>query len=282
MSARLCIGSGQKDQRYVSADDILSCCQNCGTDALGGCDGGYEDDAYRQWVERGFVTGGNYDGFLETHVTSCKPYPFPMCAHHVTGALGLPGCHPEQPWFKTPECTHKCVKNYAKGYWEDITRGRVWYSISGEADMMRELYTNGPLSVAIDLWSDLFTYKSGVYSNTGGINAGGHAVNLFGWGEENGVKYWLVQNEWNSGWGDQGYVKIKRGVNEVGIESDASGALAAFETVAEPVKKPAEIADLSQEDVTIGEPGYGLTNKRDSQEDVVLGEPGYGLRSMTQ
>merc|ERR1711920_810164 len=143
----------------------------------------------------------------------------------------------------------------------DITRGRTWYTISGEADMMRELYTNGPLSVAIELKSDLFTYKSGVYKFTKGLDCGGHAVNLFGWGVENGVKYWLVQNEWNAGWGDKGYVRIARGVNEIGIESDATAGLAAFEKPQPKQQTPPKqdvAVDVQEE--PLGPPGFALTS----------------------
>ncbi|KAI6227400.1 Pept-C1 domain-containing protein [Aphelenchoides fujianensis] len=52
-----------------------------------------------------------------------------------------------------------------------------------------------------------------------------HAVRVIGWGEEEGVPYWLVANSWNEDWGDKGYFKIKRGTNECGIESVADAAL---------------------------------------------------------
>jgi cathepsin B len=225
MSARLCIGSDQRDQRYVSAEDIISCCPACGD----GCLGGFEDAAFKYWVERGFVTGGDYDAFPESHVESCKPYPWPMCGHHVAPMLGVPDCLPNEPWFKTPVCKHECQAGYAKPYWQDLTKGRIWYTVSGEEDMMRDLFTNGPLSLSIELKEDFLVYKSGVYVYTKGGDVGGHAVSLFGWGEENGEKYWLIQNEWNPSWGIDGFAKIRRGVNELGIETDASSGLAAFE-----------------------------------------------------
>ncbi|XP_062156993.1 cathepsin B-like protease 3 [Alnus glutinosa] len=48
---------------------------------------------------------------------------------------------------------------------------------------------------------------------------GGHAVKLIGWGATaSGEDYWLLANQWNRSWGDDGYFMIRRGTNECGIE----------------------------------------------------------------
>merc|ERR1712139_46110 len=43
MSDRICVASGQTDQRRVSAEHILSCCDDCGN----GCNGGFPIAAFQ-------------------------------------------------------------------------------------------------------------------------------------------------------------------------------------------------------------------------------------------
>ncbi len=92
-------------------------------------------------------------------------------------------------------------------------------TLSSVADMQNEIYNNGPIQVGFAVYSDFYSYRSGVYSYTSGSYSGGHSVYLVGWGELNGVPYWIAVNSWGSSWGMAGTFWIKRGVNMVNIET---------------------------------------------------------------
>lgn len=54
-----------------------------------------------------------------------------------------------------------------------------------------------------------------------------HAVVAIGYGTtEDGTDYWIVRNSWGVGWGEEGYVRMKRGVaqsqGQCGIAMEAS------------------------------------------------------------
>ena len=82
------------------------------------------------------------------------------------------------------------------------------------------LNQRGTINVRLHIYQDFFYYKGpNVYYYLTGGYCGDHAVRVIGYGTYCGVPYWLVANSWGPGWGDSGYIKIKRGNNEIGIES---------------------------------------------------------------
>ncbi|XP_029903112.1 cathepsin Bb [Myripristis murdjan] len=207
ISDRICIFSGGKVSVEISAEDLLSCCDECGM----GCFGGYPFDAWQFWAKSGLVTGGLYGS-----KSGCRPYSIPPCEHHVNGSR--PPCQGEQ---ETPKCEQQCLDGYPLSYQKDKHFGKQAYNLPAKQEqIMTELYKNGPVEAAFSVYADFLLYKTGVYQHVTGEMLGGHAIKILGWGEEDGTPYWLAANSWNSDWGDKGFFKIKRGSDECGIESE--------------------------------------------------------------
>lgn len=78
--------------------------------------------------------------------------------------------------------------------------------------MEQALRQLGPLTVGINANKPSFLmYNSGIFSDESCSQQLNHAVLLVGYGEENGVKYWIGRNSWGKFWGENGYFRMKRG-----------------------------------------------------------------------
>ena len=89
---------------------------------------------------------------------------------------------------------------------------------------MNEIYQRGPIYCAVDS-NGLHNYTGGIVNDTTGIHDLNHAVSVVGWGEENGVKFWNVRNSWGSAYGELGFFRIVRGINNLGIETQCGWAV---------------------------------------------------------
>ena len=45
-----------------------------------------------------------------------------------------------------------------------------------------------------------------------------HYVEVVGFGSEGGKNYWIGRNFWGTAWGEEGFFRIVRGGNNLGIE----------------------------------------------------------------
>eukprot|EP01100_Stratorugosa_tubuloviscum_P003434 TRINITY_DN1835_c0_g1_i1.p1 TRINITY_DN1835_c0_g1~~TRINITY_DN1835_c0_g1_i1.p1 ORF type:complete len:327 (+),score=150.95 TRINITY_DN1835_c0_g1_i1:123-1103(+) len=202
ISDRTCV-YGILSNWSASVTDLLACCSTCGS----GCNGGYPSSAWHYWTTSGLVD------------EDCYPYPFPSCDHHVANSTNP--CPSND--YKTPVCNKQCKngENFAnaKRY------GQNSYTVSGETQIMTEIFHNGPVETSFNVYEDFLSYSSGIYIHKTGRYVGGHSVKIIGWGVESNTAYWIVANSWNTNWGEQGFFRILKGANECGIENQANAGV---------------------------------------------------------
>ncbi|XP_021941871.1 dipeptidyl peptidase 1-like [Zootermopsis nevadensis] len=186
LESRLRVQTNNTLQVQLSPQDVVSCSQ-----LSQGCDGGFP-----------YLVAGKYAKEFGAVEEKCNPY---------VGGGG--------------SCTGRtCLKHYTASY------GYVggYYGACNEELMRFELVHGGPISVSFEVYPDFQNYEGGIYHHTGlgefnRFEIVNHAVLLVGYGanETTGEKFWIVKNSWGKGWGENGFFRIRRGTDEVGIESTA-------------------------------------------------------------
>lgn len=94
--------------------------------------------------------------------------------------------------------------------------------------IQQDILQNGPVATTFECYSDFWTFdaKTSIYKKSiDAVYVSGHSVVIVGWGTENGTDYWIVQNSWGEEWGDGGFFRIIREINECGIETGCIGML---------------------------------------------------------
>lgn len=144
----------------------------------GDCDGGWYDEA------------ADYMKGINVTLENCFPYT----------ASDKP-CDPCADWHNQGAM----IDSY----------GWVTLEIADETAIKNALQT-GPLVVYMDVYSDFYSYDSGVYQPTPSAYVdGGHAPMIVGY--DDALNCWICKNSWGDSWGESGYFKIRRGVCEIGI-----------------------------------------------------------------
>ena len=91
--------------------------------------------------------------------------------------------------------------------------------VSGEEEMRSEILQNGPITCRIHINNAFRSYHGGIFT-TREESRSIHYISIIGWGKADGIPYWIARNSWGSYWGEQGYIRILRGVNLQGIEEE--------------------------------------------------------------
>merc|ERR1719313_1518828 len=199
---RYCIANPTHKELF-SVEHTTSCCGLVPCYSLG-CNGGHPGLAWWWLTHFGVVSGGDYADTSEF----CWPYEVPHA--------------PKPP--KTPQCRSACLNaNYTTSFKDDRHYGKRAYMVHGVDNIKTTLQKFGPVTSAFMVFDDFMSYKGGVYTGpkAGAKFLGGHAIKIVGWGEEKGLKYWIVANSWGPSWGESGFFRIEIG-SKTGFDSGGS------------------------------------------------------------
>lgn len=76
--------------------------------------------------------------------------------------------------------------------------------------LLLAVYEKGPAVVSVaatDAWN---MYDGGIMADCERGAVVNHAVVLIGFGEEDGSRFWQIQNSWGNSWGEEGFIRLLR------------------------------------------------------------------------
>lgn len=157
------------------------------------CHGGTAAKAYRYISEYGLPDNTCQPYVAEAHTCDDFSQCY-TCVHNTT-------CFP--------------IKKYT------VYKLKEYGQVSGETNMMAEIYRRGPITCKTAVSDDLMDYSGGIFHDKTGEMQIRHAVEVVGWGTtKDGVKYWIVRNSWGTYWGENGFYRIVRGINNLNLENN--------------------------------------------------------------
>ncbi|KFG47557.1 cathepsin CPC2 [Toxoplasma gondii p89] len=221
--------------RYAANDDVfgkvnVSAFQGTSCNVYNqGCGGGYVFLALKFGQEHGFRTEdcvSEYHAMADKHKGSLSPNL--QTCFDLGGQLGTSafGCQAPPARASLPDSCNLSVKVTSWHYVGGV------YGGCSEDDMLRTLWEHGPMAASIEPTIAFTVYKKGVFraAYNSLVEQGDnwvwekvdHAVVISGWGwakhGDSWLPYWKVRNSWGTKWGEGGYARVLRGVNEMAIE----------------------------------------------------------------
>jgi len=158
-----------------------------------GCEGGFSQ-AYFDWMHQDGQLIQNEEGYS-----------------YVSGTTGaVTECRPKSDNYNT---NTKVLGQHS-----------VWFP--KEESSMKKLLLVNPVATAVQVTQNWSQYGGGVLLDQDCCNAAfdencvghvGHEVLVVGYGTENNLDYWLIKNSWGNSWGQDGLVKLWRGVGHCAV-----------------------------------------------------------------
>lgn len=224
---------------YIAAVQVLL---NCNERA---CSGGSASGAW-EWV-RTFQGGGvpveGCMGYAATDTFDCAAEN--VC-RNCMGTVAFTDDTPQYSCWAVPVDKPVAVPCFGEAECVVQPYPRVGVATYGrvadrdEGAMRREIAARGPITCAVDALPMLsndgisvmedapeLAAEKALHPSLNSKNGTDHIIEVVGWGvdAESGTEYWEIRNSWGDYWADGGFAKVRRGRNDLLIESDCHWVL---------------------------------------------------------
>jgi len=136
----------------------------------------------------------------------------PLLAFYFIHRYGLTS------WSQYPYAGYEdnCDKKWVS---RPVAKVKSWGIISPNHENHMELVLRfiGPIAVGVNGAERSFlAYQDGIFDKPNCRQGANHALLIVGYGEEKTedsgpVKYWIARNSWGAGWGENGFIRVRRG-----------------------------------------------------------------------
>jgi hypothetical protein len=189
-----------------------------------------------------------------------------------------------------PESVPMCQTILGDNYDRCMDRSRtpcfyrtiVGYQVDSDVESIKhEIYKWGPVSAGFKVYTNFIDNYDGKSIYKGpekdDEEVGGHAIEIMGWGTEDGTDFWWICNSWGTEWGLSGFFKMKMNIKECELENNVVGFIPDFpgfnmNMIRYPVSTSPELISL-REWMNIN-PIYGYKNSviEDIKKGIVKGD----------
>ena len=178
----------------LSPQQLVSCDN---ADGNSGCQGGWPSAAMQYTIENGGLASEADYPYTSGRgrAAQCKsPVPAPSGGDAKSWAYAQPAC----------QSGAACVED--------------------SDALANAIHSFGGIAIAIDA-SSFNSYTGGIITNDSCSSSPAsldHAIQVVGYDTTGPTPYWIVRNSWNTGWGEDGFIRFAMGDNTCGIANVAA------------------------------------------------------------
>ena len=202
-SYRLCALSKGTFNEFISPQHFVSC------DWGGTCNGGFDLNAFSAMNK---YRDSQQAMVSETRFPYTQPYESQDCVARPTSHIRVYAPNMSTvTWGSTSSNRYLGLRRHGASTKMDSAKVIAWAK--------REIMRGGAIIATVGAASlPKVDHGTDIMKCANGCTQTDHEVILVGWGNRDGLPYWIIQNSWGSRWNDGGFGYIRMGQNDCCIE----------------------------------------------------------------